>query len=266
MEDTMKPRGITFLVLTLALVGTLAAAAPPETTVADPGPERFREQIDAFQTWDGKNSAVENAVLFVGSSSIRLWPTALSFPDLPVLNRGFGGAHISDVNHFFDLVVKRHGPSIIVFYAGDNDIAAGKSPVQVFEDYREFVEKVRGSLPGTAVVYLPIKPSLARWNMWPRMAETNALIYEYSDGAEDLSWIDTATPMLGDDGKPRRELFVLDGLHLNETGYELWNSIVGPQLASMTDEVSRVTDLGFTDDQWQKAFATVFEFLEATQN
>ena len=101
----MKSRGITFLVLALAVVGTLAAAAPPETTVADPDPERFRKEIDAFLRWDEKNSAVEQAVLFVGSSSIRLWPTALSFPDLPVLNRGFGGAHIG----FGFYIVQQHG-------------------------------------------------------------------------------------------------------------------------------------------------------------
>jgi hypothetical protein len=71
------------------------------------------------------------------------------------------------------------------------------------------------------------------------MAEANALICKYSDAADDLSWIDTATPMLGDDGTPRKELFVMDGLHMNTTGYELWNSIVGPWLTPRYDEVSK---------------------------
>jgi lysophospholipase L1-like esterase len=232
-EDTVKSLSIVLSALAVALAATVAPTAQPETTVPDPDPERFRKEIDAFQAWDAKNSAVERPVLFVGSSSIRFWRTASSFPELPVVNRGFGGAHISDLNFFFDRVVKPYRPSIIVFYAGDNDIAAGKSAAQVFEDYREFVEKVRGSVPGTTVVYLPIKPSLLRWGKWPQMAESNAMIYEYSDAAEDLSWIDTATPMLGEDGKPRRELFVPDGLHLNTTGYRLWTSIVGPTLSSL---------------------------------
>ena len=100
-----------------------AGEGPP----ADPDPNRFAAEIKAFAEWDSRNAVPADPVLFVGSSSIRLWRTHESFPDLPVVNRGFGGSQVSDLLHFADRVVFPYKPSVIVFYAGDNDLAAGKS-------------------------------------------------------------------------------------------------------------------------------------------
>ena len=97
-------------------------------------PSRWEKTIREFETWDAKNSFPANAVLFVGSSSIRSWPTQNSFPNLPVINRGFGGSQISDVNQFTIRIVIKYAPCLIVFYAGDNDIAKGKTPQQVLKD------------------------------------------------------------------------------------------------------------------------------------
>ncbi len=196
--------------------------------VADPDPLRFQPEIDAFSRWDGKNSPPEDPLLFVGSSSIRYWSTATSFPACEIVNRGFGGAHISDVQYFYDDIVVGYRPKAIVFYAGDNDIGAGKSPNQVLDDYTAFVETVRRDLPDTPIFFLAIKPSGLRWHLWRSMEEANALIRNYSESNSDLVFVDVATPMLGEDGTPREELFVDDRLHLNEAGYKLWNSILGP--------------------------------------
>ena len=111
-----------------------------------------------------------------------MWQTAESFPDLAVINRGFGGSHTSEVNHFAERIVFKYAPRVIVFYAGDNDVADGKSAEQVAGDFRRFVELAHGRLPETHIVYLPIKPSLARWPMWPRMREANALVHEFIRG------------------------------------------------------------------------------------
>lgn len=196
----------------------------------NPDPARFAADIAAFEAWDRQNSAPENAVLFVGSSSIRMWPTAESFPNLTVINRGFGGSHASDVNHYAERIVTKYNPRTIVFYAGDNDIADGKSPAQVAADFEEFVAIVRAKLPSAEIIYLPIKPSLARWSLWPKMQETNALVKQFVVGQQHVIYVDTATPMLGSDGQPRPEVFLDDGLHMNETGYRVWSEILANKL------------------------------------
>jgi len=192
----------------------------------DPDPNRFKQEIDQFFNWDQKNSFPSDAVLFVGSSSIRMWHTADDFPQYPVINRGFGGSHISDVNYFYDLIVKKYKPKVIVFYAGDNDVADGKSVSQVFEDFTEFAGRANRDFPAARILYLPIKPSLSRWQFWGKMNEVNMKVKQLCDEKKELVYADIATPMLGADGKPKPELFLEDGLHLNEAGYALWNSVL----------------------------------------
>ena len=119
---------------------SVARADAPATQVpAPPAASRFADEIRTFEAWDSQNSPPREAVLFVGSSSIRMWNTADSFPAMPVINRGFGGSVISDATYYAPRIVVKYQPRVIVFYAGDNDIAAGLSPRQVFDDFRAFV-------------------------------------------------------------------------------------------------------------------------------
>ena len=97
---------------------------------------RWEKEIQVFEDWDRKNTYPHNAVLFVGSSSIRLWNTRECFPQLPVLNRGFGGAQIVDINHFAERIVLPYKPDIIVFFAGGNDISEGKTSLEVLTDFK----------------------------------------------------------------------------------------------------------------------------------
>jgi len=198
---------------------------------SDPDPNRFAKQIETFTEWDSRNAVPADPVLFVGSSSIRLWRTHEGFPDLPVVNRGFGGSHISDVIHFSDRVVLPYEAQVIAFYAGDNDVAGGKSAQRVFEDYRRFVGLVHAAKPDTRIVFLPIKPSRARWALWPTMAKANDFIRDWCQQDKRLSFADLATPLLGSDGMPRRELFLKDQLHLSPDGYAVWNKALAPVLA-----------------------------------
>lgn len=209
----------------------IAAPATPAAPKLELDPARFTADIAAFEAWDRKNSAPKDSILFIGSSSIRMWPTAEAFPGLPVINRGFGGSHSSDVVHFAPRIVLKYQPQTIVFYAGDNDIADGKSPERVSDDFRKFVELVHKELPAVRFIYLPVKPSLARWKWWPVAQQANALANQYAAEHDYITYIDTATPMLGSDGQPRPEIFLNDGLHMNETGYRIWNEILARQLA-----------------------------------
>ena len=207
--------------------------AAQRAQAVDPDPARFAAEIRAFAEADEKAPPPVRAVLFVGSSTIRLWPTAARFPDWPIINRGFGGSHISDVMHYLDVTVLKYAPDVIVFYAGDNDIADGKTPQRVLEDYRRFVDRVHAAVPATDIIFVPIKPSGLRWALWPTMREANGLIRTYTDGHRRLHYADVVPVTLGPDGQPKPELFLADRLHLSPAGYDEWTPIVAKAIAAV---------------------------------
>ena len=211
---------------TLSCSSNPAAAEALIQEVADPDPFRYDADIAAFTTWDRKNSTPDDAVLFVGSSSIRFWPTAVYFSNRKVVNRGFGGAHISDVNHFVQETVFSHDPSVVVFYAGDNDVWAGKREAQILDDFVEFVSAVQAESTNTPIVFVSLKPSPSRWSVWAEMQAANQTIRSLVDGDPFLHYADVATPMIGNDGVPIPGLFLDDGLHLNAEGYGVWTDVV----------------------------------------
>lgn len=206
----------------LILIAAQQAARPAQP---------FEKEIRAFEAADEKRMPPRGAVLFVGSSSIRMWKTLeKDFPDLVVINRGFGGSTIRDSIRYADRIVIPYRPKRIVLYAGDNDVAQGKTAGQVLADFKEFVTTVREKLPGVRIDFIAIKPSIQRWKMVEQMSEANRRVREHARAEKDIGYIDIFMPMLGDDGRPRRELFVADGLHLNEKGYALWAKVVGEAL------------------------------------
>src|SRR5438093_1816424 len=142
-----------FLITAFLLVQVLGAAGQIQTN-------RFDAEIAAFEARDRTNPPPKNAILFIGSSSIRMWKTlAQDFPEHKVINRGFGGSEISDSVHFADRIVVPYRPTMIVMYAGGNDINAGKNPERVAADFKAFVEKVRTKLPETRIAYISIAPN-----------------------------------------------------------------------------------------------------------
>ena len=194
--------------------------------------DRWEKDIAAFEAQDAKSPPPKRAVLFVGSSSIRLWKLKESFPDLETINRGFGGSEVGDSVRYAKRIVIPHAPHVVVLYAGDNDLANGKSPERVLADFKEFVTVVRGALPETKIVYIGIKPSIQRWKLIDKIRHANRLIREHvaAQKSDRLAFVDVDKPMLGDDGKPRADLLLDDGLHLNAKGYELWNKLVRKEI------------------------------------
>jgi lysophospholipase L1-like esterase len=192
---------------------------------------RFEKEIAAFEAADRKNPPPPNGILFIGSSSIRLWKTLeQDFPGQPVINRGFGGSHIIDAVHFMDRVVVPYRPRLVVLYAGGNDINSGKTPEQVFKDYKQFVTTVHKSLPDTRIAFISIAPNPARWHQIEQVRETNRRVEQHARSDARLAYIDVFSAMLGTDGLPRPEIFVDDRLHMNEQGYKIWSKRVGPLL------------------------------------
>ena len=198
---------------------------------ARPDTGRFESEIRAFESRDRDAPPPPGAVLFVGSSTIRMWCTLdRDFPELKVVNRGFGGSEMSDLLYYTERVVLPYRPRTIVLYEGDNDLAAGKTPAEVRELFRRFTALVRGRLPDARLVYVSIKPSVAREKLLDATRAANAMLRE--DAARDahLAYVDLFTPMLGRDGRPRAALFGGDGLHMNSEGYALWRRTLKPLL------------------------------------
>ncbi|MFK5927312.1 MAG: GDSL-type esterase/lipase family protein [Desulfuromusa sp.] len=198
--------------------------------IENPNPLRFKKEINRFSWQDAKNTFSEQAILFVGSSSIYTWKTAQAFPTLSVINRGFGGSQISDLNSYYDVVIKKYKPARIIFYCGDNDVAAGKDAAQILTDFRAFMSRLKKDFPHTSLLFLAIKPSPLRWRLWNKMSQTNRAIKNYCKNSGLCTFLDTATPLLNSRGLPDKDLFVKDGLHLNADGYNIWNKLLTPCL------------------------------------
>jgi lysophospholipase L1-like esterase len=147
-----------------------------------------------------------------------------------VINRGFGGSLLSDSVHFAHRIVTPYRPRMVVVFAGSNDLASGRMPERVSADFQAFVGKVREKLPRTRIAFISVSPTPSRWANNANVIRANRLVREFIQAEENLAYIDVYHPMLSPEGQPRPELFVSDQLHLNEKGYALWRSVVGPYL------------------------------------
>jgi lysophospholipase L1-like esterase len=192
---------------------------------------RWEKDIRAFEIADKTNPPPLDAILFIGSSSIRRWTNlAQTFPGHKVLNRGFGGSQLADSVAFVDRIVTPYKPKLVLLYAGDNDIASGKSPERVLGNFKAFVGKIHAALPETRIAYIAIKPCPAREKYLDRVKATNRLMRDYTASDSRLLFIDVFTPMLTKEGRPRADLCIKDGLHPNAQGYDLWASFLRPIL------------------------------------
>ena len=192
--------------------------------------DRWEEAMRAFEKADKANPPKKGGVVFYGSSTIRRWDLEKSFPGKDYVNRGFGGSTMPDAIRYLNRVVLPLEPKTIVLYEGDNDIGRGGTGPMVFQDFKTFVEKVHAKLPQTKIVFMAIKPSLARWHLIYQMRTAILMIKEYCYGDPRLVYVDTEAPMLGPDGEPRKELYVEDGLHMTDAGYAIWNKLAAAEL------------------------------------
>ena len=192
---------------------------------------KWEKEIAAFEVADRTNPPPTNALLFVGSSTIRLWTTlATDFPGQRIINRGFGGSEIADSTHFVDRLVFPYAPRAIFFRAGGNDIAAGKAPEAVFADFKEFVATVHARLPEVDIYFIAWNPTPSRWQNRDKEKTLNDSVQEFSRHTPHLKFIETHEMVMGSDGKPRPELFIADQLHFNAEGYKLLAERVRPFL------------------------------------
>jgi lysophospholipase L1-like esterase len=209
--------------LAVALL-VLTRQAQPEKPAAQ---DRWEPDIRKFEEEDRKSPPPEKGIVFVGSSSIRLWKTKEAFPDLPVINRGFGGSTMADAAHFADRIVIAYKPATVIAFAGGNDIHAGRSPQEVADAFKELVKKVHAELPKAKIYFISLFPNVARASEDEKCKRVNELIREFTKTDERLGYVDTRSRMENPEGKARPELLRQDGLHMNDDGYKIWNEMVG---------------------------------------
>jgi lysophospholipase L1-like esterase len=222
--------------LTIALNGTTwrQTLTPDQVQrhyVSRPRPHRFEEAIRLFEAQDRLAPPPPGGTLFVGSSSIRAWPDlAGDFPEVAVIQRGFGGSRSADVLHFFDRIVAPYRPRRIVLFAGINDINAGLSPDSVRRNTERFLQRVAAELPQTEVLVLSLTISPSRQSLTDQYLATNALLGTLVNQYPQARFVDLVPAMLDANGDPRAALFGPDRTHLSPQGYALWREHLRPWL------------------------------------
>jgi hypothetical protein len=222
----------------IAITGCSSSQNREAATTAEQNSEQtapakwYENEIRAFEAADKKNPPDTWQVLFVGSSSFRLWKTLeRDMSPAPIINRGFGGSKTSEVLEVFDRTVLPYKPSVIAYYCGDNDLGVDGTDWETPADnFIAFEQRARELWPDVHVFYVPIKASLQRWKKWPNMKQANDKVRAYCDANLGVTYLDTVTPTLLADGTPDPSIFEGDGLHINEKGYAIWTTVIREQI------------------------------------
>ena len=199
--------------------------------------DRFESEIQAYEKADAEAMPNKGSILFTGSSSIRMWATLKEdFAPMPVINRGFGGSTVAEVNYYTDRIVHKYEPGLIVFYCGENDLVEGRPPALVFQDFKKFIGETEKNLTGVPVVYISAKPSPARWEHWRKYEILNRMIEQFSSNRSNLHFINISETLMGGNGEPDSTLFIEDQLHMNRGGYANWTEVLRPVVENIYTE------------------------------
>lgn len=193
-------------------------------------PKQWEKEIAAFEASDRKHFPRPGGIVFVGSSTIRIWKSLdKDFPGYSTLNRGFGGSQLPDSTYFAPRILLPYQPRQIVLFAGTNDINAKRTPRQVAQDFSDFVVTVRQLLPRTRLSFIELTSSPSRWAQRDAVVETNRVIQRLCQ-RNGVDFIPVREKLFGPSREPRPELFISDKLHLNADGYKILAEAVRPYL------------------------------------
>ena len=189
----------------------------------------FWDDIQAFKKQDSVSFPPKNAILFIGSSSFTMWKDVQQyFPSYRIINRGFGGSSLPDVIRYANDIILPYQPKQIVIYCGENDVAASDTVTGklVFNRFKQLFTIIRNRYPKVKVTYVSMKPSPSRQLLLSKMINGNELIKKYLSSKKRTSYVDVYLEMIDDEGKPRPDLFLDDNLHMNKTGYAIWQKLI----------------------------------------
>ena len=224
----------------VAGVAWLAATAGAQQSAAPPDPARWAKDIQAFAEQDRTSKPPTSAVVFYGSSTMRLWNLAESFPGIETVNRGFGGAHMADLPHHVRQLVVPLRPRVVVMYAGGNDIERGAMPEDIVANFARTVRFIQVPWPETKIVVFGVKATPALAKEMTKIRETNRQLQAYAERERprlpntrelgDIVFLDVEKAILDPKGQPRKDLFLEDGVHLTPAGYKLYTDMLRPHL------------------------------------
>jgi hypothetical protein len=223
-----------YIILIISFV--LLSCSPIRKYQSLPEVKSWEKDIQKFEQLDKTETYPDDAVLFAGSSSIRLWSTlGKDMAPYRVIQRGFGGSKMSDLAVYANRIIGPHPCSAVVLFVA-NDITGSdkdKSPEEVAALFRNVLKTIRTTHPSTPVFFVAITPTSLRWKVWPEIQKTNTMIKKICDNQKNTYFIRTDFAFLNNDGKPDDKLFRDDKLHLNEKGYAIWTAIIKRELTKI---------------------------------
>jgi lysophospholipase L1-like esterase len=235
MIQSTHPLLRAFLALTVLASSSVAFA--DESPHTSPDPKRFAKEIAKFGTDDAESPPAKGGIVFTGSSSIRLWSgLKTDFPDLPVLNRGFGGSVANDLCVYAEEIVLRYEPKVVVVYTGSNDLNAKLTVAEALADYTKFLGIIHTKLPATRVIVNSVKVSTSRIKQVGLVKELNTALEAWAKDNPWVTWVEATSHLMDKDGRIRDEIFRTDHLHLNADGYAEWKKILEPVLRRVWGE------------------------------
>ena len=193
----------------------------------------FWNDIEQFKEINKENPPPKNAILLLGSSSFTMWKDVTDyFSGKPIINRGFGGSSLNDLNFYSDELLKPYSPKQIIIYCGENDFAGNErlTARQVFNRYKHFYAEIRKHHLTIQVDYISIKLSPSREKLWPQFIAANSLLKKFMDKKKNAAYIDITKAMNDENGRTRKDLFLEDMLHMKPNGYEIWAKEMKPFL------------------------------------
>lgn len=201
---------------------------------------KYRAEMELFAKEDEQLTDSLDRIVFTGSSSIRMWhnlATDMDTFNYTILNRGFGGSTLADVNYYYKETIQKHQPTAVVLYCGENDITAGLKAQDVFNDFYTFLRLLMKNNPNTQLLYVSMKPSPARWKLWPEFKKGNQLIEQYIKRlhTDQIQYVDISKVMLDNDKTVDGSIFLDDQLHMNKQGYERWVPVLERKLLGMLE-------------------------------
>lgn len=194
----------------------------------------FWNEIQEFKKQNLQNPPPKNAILLLGSSSFTMWKDVDKyFPDKTIINRGFGGSRLADLNYYYEELLTPYNPKQIIIYCGENDIAYDKektTAATTFKRFKKFYKTIRNKYPDIQVDYISMKRSPSREHLWPEMKKGNSKIEKFMNRKPNSEYIDIVKPMEDSNGNVRKDLFLEDMLHMKAAGYEIWAKEMKPYL------------------------------------
>ncbi len=184
---------------------------------------RFEKEVKELVAGDTAINE-RKLILFTGSSSIRFWKSLKSdFPTYNTLNRGFGGSEMTDLLHYADRLIIKYNPKEIFIYEGDNDLNSGKDVSEILKTADQLLTLIRAQLPkNVKVFFISAKPSIARWTLKEKYLDYNKQLEAWTKTEKRVYFVNVWTPLVDAQGEVLKDIFIADGLHLNEKGYKIW--------------------------------------------